>query len=224
MLAIGRGIIRVRKVFGKVFNVGAEFARDGSPFDRSFVGDALCMPDYGTARADFPGGDATLGMPKLILPSVQVNIRGDVMEAFSHALPVQGFVGGLLIGLAGAVMLLGVGRIAGVSGLTARATGIAPDGAPRGLATAFVLGLPLGALIVAMVLGPVATRFPPSAAILIVGGLLVGFGTRLGSGCTSGHGVCGLSRLSRRSLLATSVFIAAGMVTVAVMNALGFGR
>ncbi|MFQ3595683.1 MAG: YeeE/YedE thiosulfate transporter family protein [Sphingomonadaceae bacterium] len=129
-------------------------------------------------------------------------------------MPAAGFVGGLMIGLAAAIMLIGLGRIAGVSGLAARATGLADTGAPRPVAGFFILGLPLGAALVALLHGPVVTRFPDSIAILVAGGLLVGFGTRLGSGCTSGHGVCGLSRLSRRSLLATLLFMGAGFATV----------
>lgn len=133
-------------------------------------------------------------------------------------MPLQGLIGGLLIGLSAAIMLLGLGRIAGVSGLTARATGIADSGAPRGLAIAFVLGLPLGALAVTVVTGGVETQFPASALQLAVAGLLVGFGTRLGSGCTSGHGVCGMSRLSRRSIAATAIFMGSGFATVAAMR------
>ena len=133
-------------------------------------------------------------------------------------MPLQGLFGGLLIGLSAAIMLLGLGRIAGVSGLTARATGIADSGAPRGLAIAFVLGLPLGALAVTVVTGGVETQFPASALRLAVAGLLVGFGTRLGSGCTSGHGVCGMSRLSRRSIAATAIFMGSGFATVAAMR------
>jgi len=72
-------------------------------------------------------------------------------------------------------------------------------------------------------MGAVETRFPPSLATLVVGGLVVGVGTRLGSGCTSGHGVCGMSRLSPRSLVATATFMGAGFATVAIANALGFG-
>lgn len=133
-------------------------------------------------------------------------------------MPLQGLIGGLLIGLSAAIMLLGLGRIAGVSGLTARATGIADSGAPRGLAIAFVLGLPLGALAVSVVTGGVGTQFPASALQLAVAGVLVGFGTRLGSGCTSGHGVCGMSRLSRRSIAATAIFMGSGFATVAAMR------
>ncbi len=123
-----------------------------------------------------------------------------------------------MIGVAAALMLLGNGRIAGVSGLAARATGLATSGAPTGVAIAFILGLPLGAMILTALAGPIVTRFPSSSLILIVGGLVVGFGTRLGSGCTSGHGVCGISRLSPRSLAATAIFMTAGIATVAIMN------
>ena len=80
--------------------------------------------------------------------------------------------------------------------------------------------LPLGALIVSLVSGGIEARFA-SPLVLVVAGLLVGIGTRLGSGCTSGHGVCGVSRLSGRSIVATATFMAAGIATVAVMNAMG---
>ncbi len=136
-------------------------------------------------------------------------------------MPIAGLLGGLMIGAATAIMLLGVGRIAGVSGLAARAMGLGGD-APWTVAAAFVLGLPLGAGIVAATIGPVLTRFPASTVTLIAGGLLVGIGTRLGGGCTSGHGVCGLSRLSPRSLVATATFMAAGFATVALWRAMGW--
>ena len=145
-----------------------------------------------------------------------------MIPAFPNAMPVEGFMGGLLIGLAAAIMLLGLGRIAGVRGLAARATGIADTGAPRNVAIAFVLGLPLGALLIAQTLGAVHVSFPASIWPLIIGGLLVGYGTRLGSGCTSGHGVCGLSRLSPRSMLATGMFMASGFVTVGLLRAGGW--
>ncbi|WP_296676893.1 YeeE/YedE thiosulfate transporter family protein [Novosphingobium sp.] len=144
-----------------------------------------------------------------------------MLKSFPYAMPYEGLAGGLMIGLAAALMLIGLGRIAGVSGLAARATGIADDGAPRGVAMAFILGLPIGALIMARLLGGIETRFPASYVPLILGGLLVGFGTRLGSGCTSGHGVCGMSRFSPRSLLATAIFMASGFVTVALMRQAG---
>jgi uncharacterized membrane protein YedE/YeeE len=144
-----------------------------------------------------------------------------MIPAFPNAMPVEGFIGGLLIGLAAAVMLLGLGRIAGVSGLAARATGIADTGAPRNVAIAFIVGLPLGAFLIARTIGAVQVSFPASIWPLIIGGLLVGYGTRLGSGCTSGHGVCGLSRLSPRSMVATGMFMASGFVTVGLLRAGG---
>ena len=145
-------------------------------------------------------------------------------DLLATAIPIQGLIGGLMIGTASAIMLLGVGRIAGVSGLAARATGIAIDGAPRVLSIAFVIGLPLGAAMIMLLYGPVEASFEQSFVTLLVGGLLVGFGTRLGSGCTSGHGVCGISRLSARSMIATATFMMAGIATVAIMNMLGFGK
>ena len=145
-----------------------------------------------------------------------------MMAAVPNAMPVEGFMGGLLIGLAAAIMLLGLGRIAGVSGMAARATGIADTGAPRNVAIAFVVGLPLGALLIAQTVGAVNVNFPASIWPLIIGGLLVGYGTRLGSGCTSGHGVCGLSRLAPRSILATAMFMASGFVTVGILRAGGW--
>jgi uncharacterized membrane protein YedE/YeeE len=144
-----------------------------------------------------------------------------MIAAFPNAMPVEGFFGGLLIGLAATIMLLGLGRIAGVSGLAARTTGLADTGAPRSVAITFIIGLPLGALCVSLLTGGVATSFPTSPLTLIIGGLLVGFGTRIGSGCTSGHGVCGMSRLSRRSITATLIFMGAGFATVAVLRAGG---
>ena len=143
------------------------------------------------------------------------------LSAFPHAMPLEGLIGGLMIGVAAAVMLLGLGRIAGVSGLAARATGIADSGTPRGIAIAFIIGVPLGALLISLITGGVETRFPTSVIPLVIGGLLVGYGTRLGSGCTSGHGVCGMSRLSPRSLIATAIFMASGFITVALMRAGG---
>jgi uncharacterized protein len=144
-----------------------------------------------------------------------------MLALFPHAMPVQGLIGGLLIGLASAVMLLGLGRIAGVSGFAARSIGLTESAVPRLTALTFILGLPLGAFLVSLIIRPLEVHFPSSSAMLILGGLLVGFGTRLGSGCTSGHGVCGLSRLSRRSMAATALFMTSGFATVAAMRAGG---
>ena len=141
-------------------------------------------------------------------------------ELFANAQPVHGLVGGVLIGLAAALMLLGAGRIAGVSGITARATGLTESGMSKSSAWAFLVGLPLGAFVISTLLGLPRAEFG-SWPVLIIAGLAVGIGTRMGSGCTSGHGVCGVSRLSQRSLIATATFMAAGIATVALMNAIG---
>jgi uncharacterized membrane protein YedE/YeeE len=141
------------------------------------------------------------------------------LAAFAYAQPLQGLAGGVLIGLAAAMMLLGAGRIAGVSGITARATGLSRGDMSLTSAWGFLAGLPLGAIVVAFALGLGASEFAPWP-LLVAAGLLVGFGTRMGSGCTSGHGVCGISRLSQRSILATATFIAAGIATVATTRAL----
>ncbi len=146
-----------------------------------------------------------------------------MLPGFPYAMPVEGFVGGLLIGLAAALMLLGSGRIAGISGIAARAMMLSKSGATIPAAWLFVVGLLLGALVVHVTVAPIATEFPPSTWMLIAGGLIVGFGTRLGSGCTSGHGVCGMARLSPRSLIATATLIASGTATVAIANVIGWG-
>lgn len=142
------------------------------------------------------------------------------LPGYPEAAPLAGLAGGVLIGLAAAVMLLGLGRIAGVSGIAAKAAGLGGSGIARGGAWMFLIGLPLGALVVSLAQGGIAASFA-SAPVLVIAGLLVGIGTRLGSGCTSGHGVCGISRLSARSIVATLTFMAAGIATVAAMNALG---
>ena len=140
--------------------------------------------------------------------------------AFPYAQPLEGLAGGILIGLAAAMMLLGAGRIAGVSGITARATGLSRGDMSMTSAWGFLVGLPLGAMAIAVTTDWKASEFAPWP-VLVVAGLIVGFGTRMGSGCTSGHGVCGVSRLSQRSMLATATFIAAGIVTVALINLFG---
>ena len=126
-----------------------------------------------------------------------------------------------MIGAACALMLILLGRIAGVSGLLARALQLTRPRTLDFLAIVFVLGIPLGALIIDQITGPIEVIYPNDDLILIFAGLLVGFGARLGSGCTSGHGVCGLSRLSTRSLLATAVFMLSGFATVAFLHSLG---
>ena len=131
--------------------------------------------------------------------------------------PLSGTIGGLMIGLAAALFLLFNGRIAGISGILGGALSLPKnDFAWR---AAFLAGLILGPLLVRAV----STAHPPlqvtdAPLLLIVAGLLVGFGTRLGGGCTSGHGVCGLARFSQRSVAATVIFFVTAAVTVFVVR------
>ena len=140
-----------------------------------------------------------------------------------HSLdPAYAIAGGLLIGSAAALVLLLTGRIAGVSGMFATVVRIADGGPPWRLAAAFVAGLPLGAAIVSLLIRKPEIEVTSSAPLLLAAGLLVGFGTRLGNGCTSGHGVCGIGRLSFRSIAATLTFMSAAAATVFVTrHALG---
>ena len=130
---------------------------------------------------------------------------------------LQSLGGGLLIGLAAAMFLLLDGRIAGISGIVGAL--LPPQGREALTNAAFVLGLLLGPLLFIGLAGhaPAMVLRAPWP-LLVIGGLLVGFGTRLGSGCTSGHGVCGLARLSPRSMAAVSVFMAMAIATVFVMR------
>jgi uncharacterized membrane protein YedE/YeeE len=129
--------------------------------------------------------------------------------------PGSALAGGLLIGLSAALLLLVNGKIAGISGiLGSLLTPVAGDVAWR---VAFLGGLvAAGLAMVALVPEWFAVTVPRGPTAIVTAGLLVGFGTRLGSGCTSGHGVCGVARLSRRSILATMSFIAAGTLSVLV--------
>ncbi len=132
------------------------------------------------------------------------------MEDFT---PVSGLIGGLLIGLASALMLLLNGQIAGISGIVGSL--LARKASEFGWRAVFVVGLLLGAFAYVLVTGgAVPVRIEASLPVLVVAGLLVGFGTRLGSGCTSGHGISGIARFSKRSIVATLVFMAAAIITV----------
>ena len=135
------------------------------------------------------------------------------METMTPALAIGG---GLLIGTAAALLLILSGRIAGVSGMAATATGMDAGGTPWSQAAAFLAGLPIGAAFIAMFFRTPEVVVTGSVPLLIAAGLLVGFGTRLGKGCTSGHGVCGMARLSPRSITATVTFMASAAATVFV--------
>ncbi len=127
--------------------------------------------------------------------------------------PLSGLVGGVLIGLAAAMMLLLNGRLSGISGIVGGM--MAPKTSDVGWRAAFIVGLLLGPFIYILVTGgALLLEMQASVPVLVVAGLLVGFGTRLGSGCTSGHGVCGIARLSKRSIVATAVFFVVAMLTV----------
>ena len=130
------------------------------------------------------------------------------------AMPV---LGGLLIGSAAALFLVVAGRVMGVSGLLAGAIGLAPSDS-RLRPALFLVGLLAGAWLATRWTGMPELGVTASWPLLVGGGLLVGYGTRLGSGCTSGHGVCGMARLSPRSLVATGVFMGVAVATVFVVR------
>lgn len=135
---------------------------------------------------------------------------------WNHFTPLAALGGGVLIGIAAAMFVLLNGRIAGISGvLGGLLRPVAGDLAWR---VAFVLGLIGAPLAYAVFAAVPAPRIDAGYGTLVLAGLLVGAGTRYGSGCTSGHGVCGLSRLSPRSLVATAAFMGAGFVTVFVIR------
>lgn len=139
--------------------------------------------------------------------------------------PWLALAGGALIGLAATVLWLGMGRIAGISGIAGSLFSAQAPSGDRSWRLLFLAGVVGGALLVHLISGglfEVRTGYP--IGLLIGGALLVGIGTRMGSGCTSGHGVCGIARLSMRGLLATLTFMATGFATVYVIRHLfGFG-
>ena len=131
--------------------------------------------------------------------------------------PLEGVLGGALIGIASALLLFADGRVAGVSGILARA--LPPLRGDFAWRAAFLLGLPLGATAVIRSTHDLqGFAITASWPLLIAGGLLVGFGTALGNGCTSGHGVCGIARGSRRSIAATCAFMASAVITLFVLR------
>lgn len=126
--------------------------------------------------------------------------------------PVSALAGGALIGVAAVLLMLMIGRVAGISGIANGA--LHADSGERGWRVAFLVGLVLGGTLVQLASpAPLVTRSGFPWWLLVSAGVLVGFGTRLGSGCTSGHGVCGVARFSKRSLAATAVFLSLGAAT-----------
>jgi uncharacterized protein len=133
-----------------------------------------------------------------------------------HFTPLSGLIGGALIGLAAALLMLSAGRLAGVSGILG---GLLTTGSDRAWRLAFIVGLIAAALIGPLLGTPGPARLSSSNLLLsAAAGLLVGFGSRMGNGCTSGHGVCGFARFSARSIVATLVFMGTAFVTVALVR------
>ena len=130
--------------------------------------------------------------------------------------PVSAAIGGALIGLSAALLMLLTGRIAGISGIFGGCLGFGIN--DKGWRIAFIAGLILAPLIGSPVVGYAmpSPQMPASWTVTVAAGLLVGLGTRLGGGCTSGHGICGIARLSARSITATAVFMFTAIVVVAL--------
>ena len=149
------------------------------------------------------------------------------MELRTGFTPWASLGGGVLIGLGVTMVMALFGRIAGISGITRGVLGLVvpTPGSPRDRdwRLAFLLGLVAAPSAILLAGGTVAQTVPSNLAGMAAAGLLVGLGTALGSGCTSGHGVCGLARLSRRSLAAVATFMAAGFATVFVLRHLAGG-
>ena len=140
----------------------------------------------------------------------------------SNFTPLASLAGGILIGLSASAMLLLDGKIAGISGMVAGL--LRPIPGETAWKACFLGGLLSGGLLLKIFLpGAFAFGIVRSWPVLIFAGLLVGFGARLGNGCTSGHGICGVSRLSARSIVATATFIATGALTVFIVNHMAKG-
>ena len=138
------------------------------------------------------------------------------MIDWNHFAPLASGVGGALIGLSAALLIVFAGRVAGISGVVAGLLGWTRGDIAWRLA--FLAGLAAAPLLYALAAPLPSVRVDAGTPALLAAGLLVGIGTRYGAGCTSGHGVCGLSRLSPRSLVATLAFMFAGFVTVFVIR------
>lgn len=129
--------------------------------------------------------------------------------------PLSAAIGGALIGLASVLLMLLAGRIAGISGIFGGL--LDPGNSDKGWRIAFIAGLILAPLMAGWIGYPMPTpKLPPSWIVIVAAGLLVGFGARLGGGCTSGHGICGIARLSSRSIAATVIFMLTAIATVAI--------
>ena len=129
--------------------------------------------------------------------------------------PISAMIGGAMIGLSAVLLMLLIGRIAGISGIFGGCLGFGLN--DKGWRIAFIAGLILAPLIAGSVGYPMPSpQMPASWTVILAAGLLVGFGTRLGGGCTSGHGICGVARLSARSITATAIFMFTAILVVAL--------
>lgn len=131
--------------------------------------------------------------------------------------PIASLIGGIMVGAAALLLMALHGRIMGVSGI-AGALVRTPKSKDTSWRLAFIIGLLAGPVLVEGLSGPVESVFVADGLLLAVAGLLVGVGTAIGSGCTSGHGICGISRFSLRSITATCTFVAFGMITVFIVG------
>jgi uncharacterized membrane protein YedE/YeeE len=153
--------------------------------------------------------------PVLLIPAGA--LAASDTAAVADTTPVLAAFGGVLIGLAAALLLLLNGRIAGISGILGGALGLPRDDLAWRLA--FLVGLPTGSYLYSVIAqGGIPIRIDASLGTLVVAGMLVGLGTRLGNGCTSGHGVCGVARGSRRSIAATATFMGVAALTVFIVR------
>ena len=135
--------------------------------------------------------------------------------------PVSALIGGVIIGLSVVLYFYSTGRLAGISGIFENAITSPSQKASNPF---FLIGLVVGPVIIYYLIMPNQPRefeITNSYLLIIPGGFLVGFGTRLGGGCTSGHGICGIGRLSVNSMIATSIFVATGVITVFILQQLG---
>jgi uncharacterized membrane protein YedE/YeeE len=133
--------------------------------------------------------------------------------------PFSSLAGGVLIGLAASLLLIASGRVAGISGIVGGL--LAPRAGDRAWRLLFLSGLLGSGLVMAAITPSAMSASPRSLGWVAAAGVLVGVGTRLGNGCTSGHGVCGISRLAPRSLFATATFMATGILTATLLRWLG---
>lgn len=135
--------------------------------------------------------------------------------------PLSAAGGGVIIGVAVAILILFNGRIAGISGILSGL--LTPNQPDMGWKLAFLVGMLIAPLLFSSLFFVPSIDIAASTPILIIAGLLVGYGTRLGSGCTSGHGICGMARLSKRSFVAVAVFMLTAFATVAIINRFNLG-